>query len=363
MNWLEVRGLGDVDSPGLLVDGDLVERNIQRMIELVGGSAGLARLRPHTKTHKMPAIAKMQVDAGISQFKAATLAEAEMLAEAGASDVLLAHQPVGPKISRMRGLVDRYPAVRFSTIVDNILSVGKLAEQLGSAEQPFSVFIDVDCGMHRTGIAFGDGATQLRDAIVAAPELSFAGLHVYDGHLHEPALEDRQRLAGEIIQSVKDSGLLDDEITVIGGGSPTFGVWASETTWQCSPGTTLLWDHGYGNNYPDLDFSVAAALLTRVISKPGGQRVCVDLGHKAVAAEMPLGIRVQLPGVPDAEFVGQSEEHLVFTSSLAAKLNVGDELLAIPKHICPTAALHRQAHVVRDGQVTGDTWDVTARDR
>ena len=125
--------------------------------------------------------------------------------------------------------------------------------------------------------------------------VEFAGLHVYDGHLHEPALDGRRSGFEQAIEPIRS---LVDQVqpeAMVGGGSPTFGLHADFASWECSPGTTLFWDAGYGENFPDLSYEVAAAVLTRVISKPGENRLCLDLGHKAVAAENPLGRRVPLP--------------------------------------------------------------------
>jgi len=158
------------------------------------------------------------------------------------------------------------------------------------------------------------------------------------------------------------------EPRVVAGGSPTFALHAqvsasSATPWECSPGTTFLWDAGYGQNFPDLGFEPAAGLLTRVISKPGDRRLCVDLGHKAVSAENPIERRVRFPALPDGRFLSQSEEHLVLESPQAADFSVGDTLIGIPWHICPTVALHDHAHLFRNGSTTGETWKIAARHR
>jgi len=120
---------------------------------------------------------------------------------------------------------------------------------------------------------------------------------------------------------------------------------------------------GYGRKFTELPFEVAAALITRVISKPGDNRICLDLGHKAVAAENPLDNRVFFPELPAATAVSQSEEHLVLDDPGAAGMAVGDVLIGFPTHICPTVALHARATVVREGTATGETWAVSARDR
>jgi D-serine deaminase-like pyridoxal phosphate-dependent protein len=114
--------------------------------------------------------------------------------------------------------------------------------------------------------------------------------------------------------------------------------------------------------FPDLEFFPATALLTRVISRPTRDRVTLDLGYKAVASDPPAGSRLVLVDLPEAHHVLQNEEHLVIESPDAERYNPGDELLAIPRHICPTVALHKSAYVVSQGRVV-DRWDVVARDR
>src|SRR5262249_22729791 len=147
------------------------------------------------------------------------------------------------------------------------------------------------------------------------------------------------------------------------GGTPTFPIHAELDIpgIECSPGTCILNDHGYSTKYPDLTFTPAALLLTRVISHPKAGRVCLDLGHKAVAAD-PSGPRARLLDLDDARPVNHSEEHLVLETSRADSLPIGTPLLAMPTHICPTMALHRRAYVIEDGALV-DQWEVTARDR
>ncbi len=363
MDWLTLSNPQDVDSPGLLIDPDRVQANIERMIAAVGGPGHTGRLRPHLKTHKMAQVVRMQLDAGITRFKAATMAEAEMAAGEGAVDVLVAHQPVGPKVGRLAALIERFPATSFACTVDDPGAAGAIVARAGDTARPLRLFIDVDCGQGRTGVPFGPRLDALRDAISAMAGATYAGLHVYDGHLHDPSEQVRRDAAMAIIERTRADCARCPDQAVVACGSPTFGVWASETAWQLSCGTTLLWDVGYGRKFTELPFEIAAALITRVISKPGENRICLDLGHKAVAAENPLDNRVFFPRLPAATAVSQSEEHLVLEDPGAAGMAVGDVLIGCPTHICPTVALHARATVVRGGSATGDTWVVSARDR
>jgi D-threonine aldolase len=149
------------------------------------------------------------------------------------------------------------------------------------------------------------------------------------------------------------------------GGTPTFPVFARMDLpgMECSPGTCVLHDHGYGTRFADLaGFVPAALLLTRVISRPTSTRITLDLGYKAVASDPPAGKRCVLLNVPDYEPLLQNEEHFVVETPAAGRFEPGAEVYALPTHICPTCAMHRQAYVVEDGRVTG-TGDIAARDR
>ena len=360
MNWPLANELQSLPSPALLVDADLVDANTQRMIRQVEGRVD--RLRPHIKTHKMPAVIRAQVSAGVTQFKAATLSEAEMASRAGASDVLLAYQPVGPNIRRYVDLLTRHPSTQFSAVVDDQAVVGELATA-ATGQQPLGLFIDVDVGMHRTGVPIGAKAERLAAEIQRHPSVRLTGLHVYDGHLHMPSAEQREHEVASVIRQVAD---LSDRLgvtSIVAGGSPTFPFWARRTDWQCGPGTTVFWDIGYTENFPEMGYAIAAGLLTRVVSKPGDRRLCFDLGYKAVASEMPLPSRVTFPELEDAQLVGHSEEHLMVETTSANEFVVGQPALAFPRHICPTVARYAHAHVVREGHVTSETWPITARDR
>ena len=151
---------------------------------------------------------------------------------------------------------------------------------------------------------------------------------------------------------------------IVSGNTGSFPVFAEidDPAIELSPGTCVFHDAGFSRLFPDLPFQAAALLLTRVISCPTEDRVTLDLGYKAVASDPSPENRVVFPTLPDARTLLQNEEHLVLQTSAAKSLQPGDELLAIPYHVCPTSALHRQAVVVEAGKVV-DHWNVRARDR
>ena len=154
-------------------------------------------------------------------------------------------------------------------------------------------------------------------------------------------------------------------IVILAGGTPTFPVFARMDLpgLECTPGTCILHDHGYGTRYADITgFTPAALLLTRVISKPVPNRLTLDLGYKAVASDPPAGKRCILLNVPDYQPILQNEEHFVIETPAADQFPPGAEVYAMPTHICPTCAMHRQAYIIQNGRVT-DSWAILARDR
>jgi D-threonine aldolase len=362
-DWYNVTNVDQVPSPALLVYPDRVEENIRRMIQIAGG---VDRLRPHMKTNKLPEVVRMQIDQGITRFKCATIAEAEVAAMCSARDVLLAYQPVGPNVERFVQLVKKYPGTKFSALVDDDGTIRALSKAATAASVTLDLFLDLDCGMHRTGVVPGPRAVELYRLLATSPGLRAAGLHVYDGHIRDTDIAARTAMCdaafarlAELRDQLVREGLPVPE--VVAGGTPTFPIHARRTGVQCSPGTSVFWDLGYETLLPDLDFSPAVLVLTRVISKPSPNILCLDLGHKAIASESPHP-RVELLGLPDARATGHSEEHLTIETPRADEFPVGSVFYGVPWHICPTVALHQEAVVIRNGRAE-ERWQVVARAR
>ncbi len=363
MEWYEVENIDEIDSPALLIYKDRMISNIHLAIDISGDKH---RLRPHVKTHKIPEVIRIHIELGIDKFKCATIAEAEMVAEAGGRDILLAHQPTGPKIWRLVQLAMDYPQVKFSTLIDDSGILKDLSDLCQQHDVFIGIWLDIDNGMHRSGIEPGTLAVDLYQWVEELPFVYPMGLHVYDGHLRSTDFEERKSRSDEGFELVYQLTMQLQEKhlkvpSILAGGTPTFPVHAQRDSVELSPGTYIFWDFGYGDILPDLKFQHAAVLATRIISRPGSNRVCVDLGHKAIAAEKPHP-RVRWLNVQADKFLIHSEEHLVFESPEASKFQVGDVVYGIPVHICPTVALHQQVYVVEDHQVH-EQWTVLARNR
>jgi D-serine deaminase-like pyridoxal phosphate-dependent protein len=358
------RDTDSIPSPAIVIDWPTVTENVRRMIAM---ATRPDLLRPHLKTHKLPQVIRLLASLGVTKAKCATIAEAEMAAEAGATDVLLASQPVGPGISRFLNLIRKFPHVSFATIADDEATLHAISAAATASQLTVRIFLDLDIGQHRTGINPGTEAARLYHRIASLPSLTPAGLHAYDGHLHQSDLTERTAACHDAFAPV--IGLQNDLIAsglpvpaIVAGGSPTFPIHAQRGHVECSPGTCVLWDAGYAAKLPDLPFSPAASLLTRVISRPTPGHLCLDLGHKAVASEMPHP-RAIFPAIPDASPTMHNEEHLVIATSLASQFPVGSPIRAIPWHICPTIALHSFVHVLTSPHQAAEIWPVTARTR
>ncbi len=370
-------------SPCLLLYRSSVEHNLTEMIHIAGNPG---RLRPHAKTHKCGHIVQLEAARGITKHKCATLNEAVMLAEHGATDVLIAYPQVGPNASYLSTLLNRFPGTKFSIVIDCVDAAQRLEEALSggasppSQRLPLGVLLDIDTGMRRTGVQ-PERALAVAQAVATAPSLELVGLHLYDGQNHQPDLAERQSAVRglmepvwELVRTLKSNGLSVQRLVC--GGTPTFPVFAGldvpadlsgvsdggdgdGLAIELSPGTCVLHDYNYGRDYRDMPtFRPAALLLCRVISKPSENLLTVDLGYKAVSADAPAGRRAYFLELPDAEQIQHSEEHLVLRTVRAKEFSVGDALLAVPAHVCPTVALYSDFHVIGAAGEREDCWPI-----
>jgi D-serine deaminase-like pyridoxal phosphate-dependent protein len=357
-SWYEIKNINELDSPALVVFPERVKHNIQLAIEMVGD---VDRLRPHIKTNKSPDVARLMLNAGIKKFKCATIAEAEMLAQCNAPDVLLAYQPLGPKLNRFAYLIKKYPATKFSCLTDNISAANEQASVFHSNDLIVPVFIDLNVGMNRTGIAPDEKAIELAKHCSTLKGITLAGLHAYDGHIRDVDFEIKKQKCDEAFAAVQK---LNENLKlpiIVMGGSPAYSVHCKRKDIECSPGTFVYWDKGYTDLCPEQNFLPAIVLVTRIISLPSPNKICTDLGHKSVAAENEIGKRIFFLNAEGLKPVGQSEEHLVLETN-SHPFKVGDVLYGLPYHVCPTVALYERVFTVENGKTTGE-WKNVSRDR
>jgi D-serine deaminase-like pyridoxal phosphate-dependent protein len=365
MEWYTIQNAEALDTPALVIYPDRIKKNLAVLKSFVGD---IRKLRPHVKTSKSPDVVRLMMEAGITKFKCATIAEAEMLAQMGAKDVLLAYQPVGPKAERFCLLQETYRETVFSCLVDNSGSLAELSAASEKRGETVRVLIDLNVGMNRTGIAPGKEAFELYQRARRTNGIMFVGLHAYDGHLRDADLALRTEKCDAAFRGVEllrqqikkeDSG--GDPLIVV-GGTPTFPIHAKRADVEASPGTFIFWDRGYQQVLTEQPFEFAAVVVARIISKPDDHTLCVDLGHKSIASENPVGQRVYFMNAPELQPIGHSEEHMVFRNEAPTPLKVGDVLYGIPHHVCPTVALYEEAAVCENNSVT-ERWTITARKR
>lgn len=364
--WYQIDHTENILSPSLLFYKARIESNVDKMISIAGSPD---RLIPHVKTHKCGDVVQLQLAKGITKFKCATIAEAEMLALAGAKWILLAYQLVGPNQKRLIELTKAYSDVKFFCLVDNENTAQSLNTLAEENHLQLAVFIDVNNGMNRTGHMTDDALPELLKELVQLKNLTVAGIHVYDGHIGDSDFAERKAHVDQAFDKVRD--LLDtfaswegEKPVVIAGGSPSFTVHVQRSDVYLSPGTNVLWDWGYEIKLPEQSFDHAALLLTRVISKPKPGIITIDLGHKAVAAENPIEKRFKILNLEDYKVLSQSEEHGVIEvgPDQWEQIEVGKVCYALPYHICPTVALHDYATVIENNNPVTE-WKIAARSR
>ncbi|KRD11677.1 alanine racemase [Flavobacterium sp. Root901] len=364
-NWWKIKSDILIDTPFLAVYEDRIRFNLERLIGSVNGDT--QKLRPHIKTHKIGEILELFKIYNIKKIKCATIAEAELAAIHEVPDVLLAYQPVGIKKERWILLIQKYPNIHFSTIVDNLDSAKALNEIGKENNLKLNIYLDLNTGMNRTGFSILEDWTTLADKIMKLKNLHFAGIHIYDGHLKGSA-EERTANASEAFFKIKDkTGILNQklgyELKIVAGGSNTFPFYASQENVECSPGTFVFWDSNYQIHLPEQKFKPALVIVGTIISKPTNSTLCIDIGYKAVSSENPIDKRLVI--LNDASLIptAHSEEHLILENKGKNTYTIGDTIYALPYHVCPTCALYDSVQVINKGHQICDEWKVAARNR
>ncbi len=362
-NWYLISNIDSVDTPALALYPERIGQNIQTLLQTIDK---VTRLRPHIKTHKSPEVIRMMMTAGITKFKCATIAEAEILGMEGAPDVLLAYQPVGPKAERLVNLIDQFPSTQYACLLDNNETAHELSQTMVNHHKAIRVFIDLNVGMNRTGIQTKD-ALSLIESCENLAGIIVVGLHAYDGHLRDTDLNVRKEKCDEAFKDVfrlQEHVLkkMGKDLIIVAGGTPTYSIHCKRKDVECSPGTFIYWDNGYAEILKEQHYLYAALVLSRVISKPTPDTICIDLGHKAIASENTITNRVTFLNAPNLTPTGHSEEHMVLKVEDSSLYNVGDVLYGVPFHICPTVALHQRPAIVQNNKVTA-YWNTLSRSR
>ena len=347
----------DLDTPSLVIDLERVERNINEMAQR-SRDAGV-RLRPHTKTHKMPEIARLQLDAGASGITCAKVGEAEVMVAAGFTDVLIAYPILGPpKLARLQALRDRARILVSLDSVEVATGLGALGVASGS---PVEVYVEVDTGHHRMGRAPGAPTAELVRQLAQIDGISIVGLLTHAGHAYgatvgpdRNAVVDREILDLVATQRLcAEAGVNVTEISV--GSTPSA---RSEITHggitEVRPGTYVFNDTAMISLGVATQETCAAHILATVVARPAPERFVIDAGTKCFTSD---GVGrpgwIQVVGRDDLTMQFTTEEHGVGTIDLdrGGSLAIGDKLMLIPSHICPVVNLFDSVFATRDGRV------------
>jgi D-serine deaminase-like pyridoxal phosphate-dependent protein len=360
----------EIPTPALLLDLDRFERNIQKMAAHIK-SAG-KKLRPHSKTHKCPEIARRQVAAGAIGVCVAKVGEAEVMAAAGIRNLLITTEVVGPeKIGRLLGVLRRQPETM--VVVDHPDNVRELGDAVTRAGLVLNVLVDVDVGGRRTGVQPGEPAFDLGRQVMAQRALNLRGLQGYAGHCaHVMGFDERRRASrrwmGRLMKTrelFERNQLPVDVVT--GGSSGTFNIDAElEGMTELQSGSYCVMDLDYrrigsprGAAYDD--FEMALTVLTTVVSVPSQEMAMVDGGFKAFSTDRPfVPETVEWPGV---EYTWAGDEHGRLTTAEPGRLpKLGQLIEFFPPHCDPTINLYDRLYAMRGDQVEA-VWEISGRGR
>jgi D-serine deaminase-like pyridoxal phosphate-dependent protein len=348
----------DLDTPSLLIDLDTLERNVAEM-QRVADAAGV-RLRPHTKTHKCPDIARMQLDAGAAGIAVAKLGEAEVMADAGILDILVAYPIVGErKLARLRALAES-ASVRVTTdSVEVAEGVGRVGLDLG---RDVPVLVEVDTGLHRIGRPAGAPTVELVKELVRVRGVEVLGLLTHAGHAYRSSDAEELRATAEaegldLVETAEEcaaQGIPLREISV--GSTPTARIVAGVAgVTEIRPGTYLFNDVQQMRLGVATEETCATRVLATVVAHPTLERFVLDAGSKAFTSDggdgPPFPGRGVVAGRPELVLDFMNEEHTVGHRAGADDVRIGDRLEVIPLHVCSTVNMFDEASGIRDGEV------------
>ena len=357
----EMQSKDDLDTPSLLVNLDIMERNIQKMADFTK-SCGV-NLRPHVKTHKIPELAKIQIEAGARGVCLQKVSEAEVFANHGLDDIFVTNEIVSPqKIQRVALLADRIKLAVAVDSYENAVDLSKACSEVGSE---LNVLVDIDVGMHRCGVQPGE-AGKLAELVSKQKNLVFKGIMGYDGHVgHGKTREDQEKLANESMaliaeakKSVKKAGISVD-VTSVGSSVSTWTDAKNPEVTEVQPGMYVFNAVNLVEEGVATLEDCALTVLCTIMSKPTEDRAIMDAGSKAFhfdQAQYPW-----LAGLEGATVYAFNEEHAYISlKGESRRLKVKDRVEAIPVHCCTCINQHDEMIGLRGNKVE-KIWKIAAR--
>jgi D-serine deaminase-like pyridoxal phosphate-dependent protein len=360
------------DTPEVVIDLGRVQRNIARAAASAA-EHGVA-LRPHSKTHKQPLIAAMQIEAGAVGIQVAKLGEAEVFAEAGIADIFIGYPLVGArKIARLIALLETGSS-KISVAADAVEVVIPIAKAAAAAGLTVPVVIEVDTGMQRLGVQPGQPAVDLAACLAELDGVDVAGVFTHEGHVYTQAhsMEEKRAMTQaacaalvDTADQVRASGIPVATVSVGSSGTFRFAVECPNIT-EIRPGTYVFNDLSQllqGAATPD---DLAAFVVATVVGRPEATRAVVDAGSKVLTSDRLLTADPgptfgAVAGYPGAHATRLSEEHGLLEFPEPVDLRIGDRVAIVPNHICPVINLTDSVSVIADGLV--ERWEVSARGR
>lgn len=378
-SWVPARPgdhVNDIDTPCLLIDRDALERNLRGM-GAFARTTGI-RLRPHAKSHKCGALARLQVAHGAIGLCAQKLGEAEPLVALGV-DVLITNQVVGArKVARLAALAAAYPASRLGVLVDAVENVRALGDAMRDVGAALDVYVEVDVGQRRAGVMDPSEAVLLATAIGEQPSLRFRGIHAYHGGAqHRRSPDERRTIVSQVAilaratkEALAEAGIVCEIVT--GAGTGTFPFEAASGAFdEIQPGSYVLMDVDYAKNVVDEDTSTpkfeSSLFILSTITSLRADRMTLDAGTKAQSTDCGFA----QPTFSGWRVRGVYDEHTVLDRVAAGSATdakdethfaLGDKVRLIPGHVDPTVNLHDWFVVVSGDRVT-DVWPIEGRGR
>jgi len=368
-HWMPAQpgdSLAEIDTPALILDLDRFDANLERM--MTTAQAAGVRVRPHAKSHKSLQVAHRQMAAGAIGICCQKIGEAEVFLAGGIPDVLITNEIVGVrKLRRLAQLANMFASSRIGVCVDDASVVRQLSMICAEEDAELDVYVEIDVGQNRAGVASVTDAVELAREVMLQPRLTLVGLQAYAGSAqHRRGVPERRdaarraaEKAAEARAALRAAGLPCEIVT--GGGTGTFFYDAQSRVYdEIQPGSFVLMDFDYARNEQDPDvpqFEHALFLLTTVMSLRG-DRATLDAGLKAFSTDS---------GPARPTFSGWhvrsiSDEHSVLTrdDDSGPAIKLGSKALLLPGHCDPTVNLHDWIVAVRGGKVE-DVWRIDAR--